>query len=94
MSSSLSLFVPLRTWLGNHETGEQGGCGWTETLVTVHFRLGSYQLLPAFSGIVSAFWLSLGVALDLGRVVSFEPYVGHFSCPWGSLTVTEIQQNV
>ena len=38
---------------------------------------------------LSAFWLSLGVALDLGRVVSFEPYVGHFSCPWGSLSVTQ-----
>lgn len=80
-------FCVLRNWLGNRPigTGRQKYAS--------HLQLGSYQLLPVLKGIVclSPFWLSLGVALCLGRTVFF---VSSLRTPHLSLELYRTARNV
>lgn len=69
------LFSVLRAWLGNCQVGDPKH-GWAEMGIELHLWLGSIGSPQGNCLSPSSFWLSLGVALDLGRVVPFVPSLG------------------
>ena len=52
---------------------------WTPWVAKV---LPTVASSPGYCLSLSFFWLSLGVALDLGRIVRFAPFLGPLFCAW------------